>query len=403
MRVTYIVQHLTLPWEGWAGSSRAYEFSRRLTEAGHEVHIISAASAGMPEKLAEDEFEGIRRTRISQYYSNKQSIPQRLKAFGGFAASATRVARRLDADLVFATSTPLTSGIPGVLAARKHKVPFVFEVRDLWPAFVVEMGVVTNPALIGGARLLERRLYHSASRVVALAPGIKEGIVGTGYPEAQVPVIPNGSVTDLFQPTTERPDDPRFGPPEDLHVAFPGTIGRANGLDAVIDAARLLKQRGESGIRFVFIGGGSERDRLIERTRAEGVSELMSWVDMMAKQELAQHLPRFDVGMQILADVKGFYNATSPNKFFDFLAAGLPVITNYPGWVAGMLEENECGLVVPPGDTGAFADAVVWMRDHREELRAMGARSRQLAETRFSFDRLGADFVATLEAARAEF
>ncbi len=402
MRIVYIVQHFTLPWEGWPGSSRPYEFSRRLREAGHDVHIVCAGLTGTSDRATEDEFEGIRRTQIDQYYGNELNLSQRLRAFAGFALTATRVARGLDADLVFATSTPLTSGIPGVLAARKRKVPFVFEVRDLWPEFAVEMGVVRNPVLVGAARWLERRLYHAASRVIALAPGIKDGIVATGYSADRVVVIPNGAVTDLFHPTSERHEDPRFGDPNDLSLVFAGTLGAANGLDAVVDAAGELKRRGEAGIRFVFIGKGGERERLMGRTRSEGLEHSISWIDIMSKWELARHLPRFDVGMMILANVRGFYTATSPNKLFDYLAAGLPVLNNYPGWVADMLTENDCGRVVPPGDAAAFADAVVWMRDHRAELQEMGRRSRGLADARFSFDKLGADFVGALEAVRAE-
>jgi glycosyltransferase involved in cell wall biosynthesis len=137
----------------------------------------------------------------------------------------------------------------------------------------------------------------------------------------------------------------------------------------------------------------------MERGRREGLDSLVSWVDSVPKEELARILPRMDVGMMILKNVAAFYYGTSPNKFFDYLACGLPVLNNYPGWVAGLIEKHECGVVVPPDDAAAFADAVVHLRDHRDELPEMGRRARKLGEERFSRDRLADQFVAVLERA----
>jgi glycosyltransferase involved in cell wall biosynthesis len=120
----------------------------------------------------------------------------------------------------------------------------------------------------------------------------------------------------------------------------------------------------------------------------------------MPKTELAGVLPRMDVGMMILKNVPAFYYGTSPNKFFDYLACGLPVLNNYPGWVASLIERHECGLVAPPDDPAGFADAVVYLRDHRDELPEMGRRARKLAEERFSRDVLADQFVRALERAR---
>ena len=122
----------------------------------------------------------------------------------------------------------------------------------------------------------------------------------------------------------------------------------------------------------------------------------------MPKDELARLLPRFSVGMQILANVPSFYNGTSPNKFFDYIASGLPVLNNYPGWLAELIRRNRCGLAVPPDDPVAFADAVVWMTQHRDELRKMGRNARDLAEREFDRDRMADRFIQTLEQALAE-
>lgn len=401
MHVAYIHQHFST-MHGASGT-RSYEMSRCLLRAGHRVTMICGAYASggvltdQHQRVTEHDVDGIRVLCVAEPYGNEMGFVRRLLAFGRFARTATRVVSKLDADLVFATSTPLSVGIPGMKGAKRLGVPFVFEVRDLWPELVIAMGVLRNPLLVAYARRLERRIYHAAQRVIALAPGIKEGICKTGYPAERVPVIPNSSDLDLFRPSGEPLSDNRFGPPGDLKLVFTGAHGQANGLDAVLDAAAELKRRAEKGVRFVFIGEGGRKERLMKRSSREGLDFMISWICSTPKEELARLLPKFDVGMMILKNVPSFYYGTSPNKFFDYLASGLPVLNNYPGWLADIIKENRCGVVVEPDDPRAFADAVIQLRDRRSELPAMGQRARKLAETEFSRDVLGDRLVETLE------
>jgi glycosyltransferase involved in cell wall biosynthesis len=401
MHVAYIHQYFSTK-QGSTGT-RSYEMAQRLIAAGHRVTMICGVSDHSPEALqrtyhiSELELDGIRVMCVAEPYSNKMGFARRVLAFGRFARQAARIIRGLDADLVFATSTPLTVGIPGMKGARHLGVPFVFEVRDLWPELPIAMGIVRNPLLKWYLRRMERRICFAAERIIALAPGIQAGIVQTGYPAEKVRMIPNACDLDLFRPSDEPLDDERFGAPDDFRLVFTGAHGLANGLDAVLDAAAELKRRGATGVRFIFIGSGGQRDRLMQRSRDDGLESLTTWISSIPKAELARVLPRMDVGMMILKNVPAFYYGTSPNKFFDYISSGLPVLNNYPGWLAGMIEEKQCGLAVPPDDPKAFADAVLWLRDHPDERRAMGRRARELAEERFSRDELGRQFVATLE------
>ncbi len=402
MHVAYIHQHFSTK-QGKTGT-RSYEMAQRLIAAGHQVTMVCGINDATSEifnvrdRVSDLEIDGIRVKCIAEAYANRMGFYQRVRAFGRFAREATRVVSGIDADLVFATSTPLTVGLPGMKGGRALGVPFVFEVRDLWPELPIAMGIIRNPLLKWYTRRLERRIYHAAKRIVALAPGIRDGICRTGYPTERVSLVPNGCDLDLFQPTTEPLDDDRFGAPSDLRLVFTGAHGLANGLDAVLDAALVLQRRGERGIRFVFIGTGGEKPRLVERSQREGI-ESVCWCDPMPKAELAQLLPRMDVGLMILKNITSFYYGTSPNKFFDYIASGIPVLNNYPGWLAGMIEERDCGWVVPPDDPEAFADAVVWFRDHRDALPALGQRGRVLAEEQFSREILGRQFVEAIESA----
>lgn len=401
MHVAYIHQHFST--KKGATGTRSYEMSRRLIAAGHRVTMICGAYAAgdqqpsLEKRVNESDIDGIRVLRIAEPYGQRMSFARRVLAFGRFARTATRLVAKLDADLVFATSTPLTVGLPGMKGARRLGVPFVFEVRDLWPELPIALGIVRNALLKRYLRRLERRIYFAAEHIVALAPGIAEGVCRTGYPPGRVTMIPNSSDLDLFTPTDEPLHDERFGEPGDFRVVFTGAHGLANGLDAVLDAAAELKRWRTTGIRIILIGEGNQRERLIERTRQERLDSLVCWVPSMPKEELARVLPRMNAGLMILRNIPAFYFGTSPNKFFDYIAAGLPVINNYPGWLAGLITEHHCGLAVPPDASKSLAEAMVRLRDDSALRQEMGRRARQLAETEFSRDRLGGQLVALLE------
>lgn len=401
MHITYIHQHFCTP-SGSFGT-RSYEFALRLIEAGHRVSMIcgvgdrTADTFGKIRGVHRFDADGIDVHCIGAKYSNNMGFYRRMRAYGEFAREATRVVSGIDADLVFATSTPLSVGIPGMKAAKRLSAPFVFEVRDLWPELPIQLGMLKNPLLKAYAKRLERKIYFSAKHIVALSPGMKDGICQTGYPREQVTLIPNGCDFNLFRPTQESLQDRRFGEPGSTRFVFAGAHGRANGLDAVLDAARILKERNTIGIQLVFIGLGSERDRLMQRSRDEGTAPFISWLPAIPKRELAEILPCMDVGMMILKNLPAFYYGTSPNKFFDYISCGLPVLNNYPGWVADMIEENDCGVVVPPDDPQAFADAIIRLKESVSARREMGDRSRALAESKFSRDVLAAKFVNVIE------
>lgn len=409
MHIAYIHQHFST--RAGATGTRSYEMGRALLAAGHKVTIVcgvNPATEACFEKrghVTEQEIDGLRVICIAEPYANQMAFARRVLAFGQFARHARRVVEKLDVDLVFATSTPLTVGLPGRKAAARLQVPFVFEVRDLWPELPIAMGIIRNPVLKAYLRNMERGIYRAAERIIALAPGIRDGICRTGYPAERVVLVPNGCDLDLFKPRPDPAplDDVRFGAAGEFRLVFTGAHGLANGLDAVLDAAVVLKKRGVRDVRFCFIGDGRLRPQLMKRSIDEGLQDYTAWVPAVPKQELARLLPHLDVGMMILKNIPAFYYGTSPNKFFDYISCGLPVLNNYPGWLAGLIEENQCGRVVPPDDPEGFADAVIDLYEKRAELPAMGARSRALAEREFGREQLAARLVSTLEEARASW
>ncbi len=242
---------------------------------------------------------------------------------------------------------------------------------------------------------LEWASYHAADRLIGLSPGVVDGIGRRGISSQRICAIPNGCDLSLFQSASESwlPDGISD---QDLVAVYSGTHGAANGLDAVLDAARELKSRNRSDIKIVLVGEGSAKADLQGRAEMQGLSNVV-FHGAVSKLEVAGLLAKADVGLQVLANVPAFYDGTSPNKFFDYLSAGVPVLINYPGWLAKLVDESRCGLSVAPDSPGAFADALERLADQREELVAMGQKAEDLAAERFARDCLSDQFALWLE------
>lgn len=401
MRVLYFHQHFSTP-KGSTGI-RSYEMARRLIKAGHGVTMVCGSYGGGNTGLEssfrrgrrEGVVDGISIIEFDLAYSNRDGFLKRSLMFLLFALRSIWVAMTRQYDVVFATTTPLTAGIPGIFARWLRGKAFVFEVRDLWPELPRAMGVIKNPVVLWLMSVLEWCSYHSAHRLVALAPGMAEGIESRGIPKERIAMIPNGCDFDIFADATN-PWRPGGVAEADFLAIFTGTHGVANGLGAVLDVAAELKSRGRDDIKLALVGDGKLKPELVDRARREGLSNVV-FHDPVDKQRLAGLMAGADVGLQILANVPAFYFGTSPNKFFDYISAGLPVINNYPGWLERLLEESGAGVAVPPDNAGAFADALIDLADHRDRLPAMSRAASELGQQRFDRDALGGTFVGWLE------
>ncbi len=392
MRVLYFYQHFTTP-SGSTGT-RAYEMARHLVASGHEVTMVcgscGTADTGLTgdyvKSRREGIVDGIRVIEFELPYSNRDGFLKRSWTFIKFALRSVRVALREECDVVFATSTPLTASIPGIAARWLRRKPFVFEVRDLWPELPRAMGAITNPVVLWAMAVLEWVSYRSADHCIGLAPGIVDGIAKHVGHE-RVTLVPNGADLEIFDPKSDGRWRPEGISTEDFLCVFSGTQGAANGLDAVLDAAAELKKRGRSEIKLLLIGDGKLKPNLIERAAREGLDNVV-FHGSVSKYKIADLLRSADVGMQILANVPAFYFGTSPNKFFDYIAAGLPVLNNYPGWVATLVQDHDCGVAVPPEDPRAFADALISLADNPAHLASMKVAARRLAEEQFARPKL---------------
>lgn len=403
MKILYFHQHFSTP-SGSTGT-RSYEFARYLVSKGHSVTIVCgqyrSADTGLKSSFESGRrvgvVDGIEVIEYQLPYSNSDSFLRRSFTFLNYSFKSLREVFTRDYDLLFATSTPLTAAIPGIVMKIFRRKKFVFEVRDLWPELPKAMGVIKNPLVLWMMDLLELLAYRLSDRCIGLSPGICKGIERRGVPASRIAMIPNGCDLHLFTPGTESKEifsDPRIT--KDSFVAiFTGAHGIANGLDSVLDVAKVLLEKQRGDIFLVFIGEGREKAKLIRRTEAENLTNCI-FLDTVSKTTLAGIMRASDVGLMILKDVPAFYYGTSPNKFFDYLAAGKPIVNNYPGWIADLITENHCGMAVPPGDSKAFADALIRLADDRAEGRVMGENSFKLAQEEFSRSRLAEEFESCL-------
>lgn len=397
MHILYFHQHFSTP-QGAAGT-RSYEMAQALLRAGHSVTMVCGSYTQGRTGLDQPYVNGRRRGDVDGIdviefqlnYGNDMGFLQRLMVFLKFAVGSIGVALKEPADIVFATTTPLTAGIPGIAARWFRRKPFVFEVRDLWPELPKAMGVIKNPVVLTLMSALEWVSYRTAHRLIALSPGISQGIAARGVDAERITVVPNGCDLQLFSNQTE-PWRPEEIGNDALLAIFAGTHGTANGLGSVLDAAAALKARGRKDISIALVGQGGEKQALKARAAEEKLDNVL-FLNPVPKLKLAGLLAGADVGLQVLRNVPAFYYGTSPNKFFDYISSGLPVINNYPGWLADLIVEHDCGYAVAPDEPEAFAEALINACERRSRLRKQGENARKLAEERFSRERLGRQWV----------
>lgn len=379
--------------------------SRALISAGHKVHIVCGNSTKQNTGLT-GEFvrgrrtgviDGVKITQLDLKYSNYDSYFQRGQKFIRYALAGLKLALTEKYDLLFATSTPLTIGIPGIAARWLRRKKFVFEIRDLWPELPREMGVIKNPILLAALSALEWVSYRSANGCIGLSPGIVQGIKQRSHEKLPIEMIPNVCDLELFSAKHTSENCIEGINSDDFVAIFTGAHGMANGLDAVLDAAILLKSQKQHHIKLVFIGDGKEKPKLISKKEKQELHNCL-FLDPVEKSKLPPYMARANVALMILSNIPAFYYGTSPNKFFDYLAMGLPIVNNYPGWLADMISEHNLGMAIRPESPEELADALIKLSQLQADLSRMSANARELGKAKFDRQQLSSKFVQFLDA-----
>ena len=397
MNILYLHQYFTT--RNRQGGTRSYELARNLVKLGHKVTMITSG-------LMNDEFpvsknkvfeqyetEGIRVIPIAAGYADTRKGTgiagwQRMIKFLDFSRLASKVGKKFEKpDIVFATHTPLPIGIAGIKLGRHFQVPFIFEVRDLWPDALINVGALKNPVVIFWLRRMEKKIYHAANHIVALSPGMKKGICKGGIAEEKVTVIPNASDLDLFQPGLDGSiAEKKLKVGGRFSAIYFGAMGIANGLDYTVKAAQILKKRGRDDIAIILHGDGGERQNLERMVKKWSLDNVIFSSPVPEKEEMARIVAGCNACMTIYKATKE--ESWSPNKLFDALAAGKPVLINVNGWLREIVEENGCGRYVDPANPEDLANSLEILANDKEKCKGMGQNARTLAENEFARKKL---------------
>jgi glycosyltransferase involved in cell wall biosynthesis len=393
LKITYIHQYFNTLY--MHGSTRSFEFARRLVINSHHVNVITSwRDLTKNRRWFCTKEDGIDIHWIPIRYNNSMNFTKRLRSFLLFVWYSSIKASSLPADIVFATSTPLTVALPGAYVAKRLKIPMIFEVRDLWPELPIAVGVLNSPFLRYLAKRLELFAYRESAHIIALSPGIKNGIVASGYPEDKISVIPNAADLDLFNPDKVNRYSFRMSHPEigsDPLIVYVGTLGNINGVEYLPNISAESIKMGFR-LKFAVIGSGQNESNIRKIAANLGVlGQNFFMFPAVPKNQIPQILSAADIALSLFIDIKQMWS-NSANKFFDALASGTPVAINYGGWQAELIEETGAGIVLPPNDPVAASISLNDFVCNSEHLVRAGRAARSLAEGRFCRDKLANQF-----------
>lgn len=390
----WVNQFALLPGDG--GGTRHFELGRELARKGWNVSILAcdlhlhtrrftrrSLSSDHTTKIEIQDGVEFRWLWAAPYRANNW---RRALNWLTFYRSVAAEGRRLSVrpDVIIGSSPQLLAAAAAQSLARVANVPFVFEVRDLWPESLVASGGKRRLAY-GFLKLLARKLYRDADRIVVLAQGAGEYLVRAGVPAEKIVHIPNGVDVETMRPPPTMRQGPRE-PGRPFRLIYAGAHGPANGLESVLDAADLV---GDDNVHFTLIGDGPSKSALQSDVTRRGLANV-EFASPVGKQELLGLLHSADAGLMVLRDAPLFSYGVSPNKLFDYLAAGLPVICNVGGEVAGMLRQSRAGIQAVDTSGCALAEAIRgFIKLSAQDRMTMGEAGRRWVERYHSREVLG--------------
>lgn len=392
MRLLVFYQYFTTPRGSWG--TRIYEFAKLWVKAGHDVEVVTSIYAKSDLKasgLIESQFhEGIKVTVINVKIDNKQPKLRRIWSFLVYASVSSFYALIRKPDITIASSGPITVGLPGLISKWLRGIKLVFEVRDLWPEGAIELGILRNKVLIRCSKWFEKTLYKYASLVVGLSPGMRD-YVKDNFKHPNVISVTNSANLNLFGTPQKTNGDDIL---QQKYAIYTGNIGEVNNSYWLLNTCRELKKLGREDIKLLLVGDGQQREEICNSASMEDLQSF-EYRGLMPKEDLVAYIQH---SMVSLVPLKGtpVLDTSSPNKFFESLAAGVPVIQNTNGWMKKYLEGNHVGFTISPDDPLALAHKLIELADNPELILEMKLRSRECAERDFDQEELSKKYLHAL-------
>ena len=371
-----------------AGGTRHYEMALHLVQNNHRVTIITSPVSYMTggkndqanRQATEDSFSG--RLRIIRSYSipalHKSFFHRLLNFFSFMVSSFLKGLAARQVDLVWGTTPPIFQAVTGWLLARLKRVPYVLEVRDLWPDFAIDVGVLNNHILISASRWLEKFLYRHADHIIVNSPGFIQHI--SARTDKPITLIPNGVDASMFTLNREGLEiKNHYGLDGKFVVLYAGAHGLANDLITLLEAAEVIIN--ETNIKIILVGDGKEKPALMAVAEANNLTNVL-FLPPISKHQIHSILAASDACLAILKPIDMF-KTTYPNKVFDYMAAAKPVILAIDGVIREVVEAAGCGIFTTPGNSQALADAIRTMAANPDNAAQMGKNGRFYVEKHF--------------------
>jgi colanic acid biosynthesis glycosyl transferase WcaI len=407
MKILYVSQYF--PPEMGAPAARADELSRHWVDAGHEVTVLTGfpnhptgiipAQYRRPFRrlILREQVSGVNVVRTWLWPFPNRKAYERILNYSSFFLSAAISGLALPRpDVVIATSPQLLVGLAGWWLANCKRVPFVFEVRDLWPESLAAVGMGNANSWM--YRLLSRIagfLYRRGDRIVVVTAAFKEDLIERWHvPGSKISVIENGVETQIFAPGTETDLRRKLDVQDKFVVSYIGTMGMAQGLETLIHAAaRLTKTNPE--IAFLIVGEGAEKERLIALAGQYSLQNL-HFIDQQPREKIPAYICASEACLVLLKKTE-LFKTVLPSKMLEFMACARPVILGVDGLARTILEDADCGVALPPENADALAKAIRYLAANRETARALGENGREYVSRRFSRDQMAGKYISLLE------
>jgi len=369
--IVYLHQYFLTPDD--AGGTRSYWITKKLIKEGYNITVITSSNLYKGEK----NINGIKIIYLKIPYDQKYSLLKRFVSFMKFSFfSLIEISKLRKIDLIIATSTPLTIGIPALFFKLFYKIPYIFEVRDLWPDVPIEMGAIKNRILIFLIKKYEIYIYKKSEHVVTLSPGMQNG-VSKYISNDKISIIPNFSNNDIYFPRKKNLSlNDKYNLVNDsFKIIYFGSMGIANDIDIIINSAILFEN--DLNIEFIFAGDGSEKTKAINKCVLHGIKNV-KFLGKIPMIDLAELINLCDISIVTFKDIPILYT-NSPNKFFDSLAAGKPILLNSNGWTKDIIEKNKCGFYFDPQDYYSLYNLIINLRNNDVLLSSMSINSKNIA------------------------
>jgi len=370
------------------GGTRHLEMAQILSRQGHQVTVIASSVSYLTGAIKgkknawctkEVPYPGVTVLRTYTYAALHRSFFHRLMSYFSFTISSFIAGLGVKhVEVVWGTSPPIFQAFSAWLLARLKGARFLFEVRDLWPAFAIAVGVLRNSFLIFLSEWLEKFLYSHADKVVVNSPGFIDFVKKRGA--RSVELVPNGVDPEMFLTNGMGDFRIRYNLKEKFIVLYAGAHGISNDLEVVIKAAEILKDHPD--IHFLLVGGGKEKQNLIKIAQDKGLQNI-TFLPAVPKADMKEILSASDACVAILKPLE-MYRTTYPNKVFDYMAASKPVLLAIDGVIRTVIEDAHAGMFVPPGNPSSLADAVLYLKNHPEISFEMGLLGRKYVSAHFN-------------------